>query len=191
MKCFVTAGDYKNQDILKWFIDLHNKYSKYPLYVADCGCLDKSIPNLLTIETLGKTPWFFKPKIMLKTPTDSVCWIDCDIELKSSIDDIFDATPNNCLGVTLDAANPKCEYATGLVCTHTKEMLIQWKNECELFVHRGDQEALEKIKKSLKLHTLPIEYQWLRIGPKPTKNVKAIHWTGPKGKKYIREHLIL
>ena len=39
---------------------------------------------------------------------------------------------------------------------------------------------------------LPQEYQWLRISlnkGKDSPNKKVIHWTGPKGKKFIREHL--
>ena len=39
---------------------------------------------------------------------------------------------------------------------------------------------------------LPQEYQWLRISlnkGKDSSNKKVIHWTGPKGKKFIREHL--
>jgi len=60
---------------------------------------------------------------------------------------------------------------------------------------RGDQEALHDMINNApheQIQELPQEYQWLRISlnkgvDSPTK--KIIHWTGPKGKAFIREHL--
>ena len=40
---------------------------------------------------------------------------------------------------------------------------------------------------------MPLEYQWLRISLAngyDSPNKKIIHWTGPDGKKYIRENLM-
>ena len=40
---------------------------------------------------------------------------------------------------------------------------------------------------------MPLEYQWLRIdlvNGKDNHNKKIVHWTGPDGKKHIREELM-
>ena len=60
---------------------------------------------------------------------------------------------------------------------------------------RGDQEMLYHLvhkDNHEQIQELPQEYQWLRISlnrGKDSPNKKIIHWTGPKGKRFIREHL--
>ena len=61
---------------------------------------------------------------------------------------------------------------------------------------RGDQEALYDMINTNpheQIIELPQDYQWLRLSfrkgrDSPTK--KVIHWTGPKGKEYIKQNLM-
>lgn len=186
MKCFVTGADEKNQDILNWFLKNFKKHNKTKIFVAGFGNLNNAD---FFVDTKGQNPWFFKATCMKKTEYSSVCWLDCDIEIKDCIDNVFDLIDNNVIGLTKDWGNPKCEWQTGLVCTNNIALLEPWQKECLTFKHRGDQEALHKIRNRINISRLPDIYQWLRIGPAPPQNIKCYHWTGPKGKKHIRERL--
>jgi len=87
-------------------------------------------------------------------------------------------------------------WATGVIVVNDRpELLKHWNEMLLKTAIRGDQEMLfEIVGKEVhdEIQELPQEYQWLRISlnkgvDSPTK--KIIHWTGPKGKKFIREHL--
>ena len=60
---------------------------------------------------------------------------------------------------------------------------------------RGDQEALEALvgkNNHEQIQELPQEYQWLRLSltkGQDSSTKKVIHWTGPEGKRLIRENM--
>ena len=83
-----------------------------------------------------------------------------------------------------------------IVVNDRPDLLYEWNNRLLAGDDiRGDQEALKDLVGSNthpQITELPQEYQWLRISlnkGKDSPNKKVIHWTGPKGKKFIREHL--
>jgi len=88
MKAFVTGCDDNFTDILDWFLDGYHKHIKIPLYIANFGML-KQYPNSFLVASDGRT-WFYKPKAIEKVPADKIIWLDCDIEIKADISDMFD-----------------------------------------------------------------------------------------------------
>jgi len=194
---FLTGANSKFEDILKWFISNYNAHipKHIPLYIVDFG-LSKKYPNSFKIpkKRFGINPWFYKPRAIQLAPAEQVCWIDCDIEIKADISDVFkileDSNADVCL--TKDVCNSHCEWATGLVCLNknkSSNLLSEWITLSESRRMRGDQEAFAKISSNYNIHQLPAEYQWLRL-QEPNSNAKAIHWTGVIGKKHIRSNLI-
>jgi hypothetical protein len=183
---FLTGANKEFEDILDWFIINYQKHISLPLYIADFG-LKKKYPNTITVPW-KKNPWFFKPRAISLAPSNSVCWLDCDIEIRDDISDVFEKTGQFDFGLTEDWPRKDVTWATGLVCVNRKDHLSKWITESESFKYRGDQEAFHVISKHHSIQMLPREYQWLRlVGDNP--NAKAMHWTGPKGKKHIRSNL--
>lgn len=180
---FLTGATSDYQDILDWFIDNYNRYISLPLYVADFG-LKKSYPNTIKINWKDNA-WFYKPRAMIEAPSDRICWIDCDIEIKEDISDVFELTATADFGMTKDWCNPNTEWQSGLVCVNNKQQLYKWAELCEYKEYRGDQETFEIIKNFYSIKELPKEYNWLRLA-EPREDVKAMHWTGQLGKKIIR-----
>ena len=78
------------------------------------------------------------------------------------------------------------------------KILRDWAYITEHSNLRGDQEVLKQmIEEDPSYHNMivlmPIEYQWLRIQlamGQDSPNKKIVHWTGPSGKKHIREKLM-
>ena len=78
------------------------------------------------------------------------------------------------------------------------KILRDWSYLCEHSDQRGDQEVLRAmIRQDYSYHDMivemPIEYQWLRVLIQvghDIPNKKIMHWTGPAGKKHIREKLM-
>jgi len=139
--------------------------------------------------------WFNKTRAVIDTPSQSVAWLDVDCEVLTNIEEIFSLVPPNMIGLTRDWVRDNW-WATGVIVVNDRpELLKHWNEMLLKTAIRGDQEMLfEIVGKEVhdEIQELPQEYQWLRISlnkgvDSPTK--KIIHWTGPKGKKFIREHL--
>ena len=65
---------------------------------------------------------------------------------------------------------------------------------CTEMVERGDQEALAYVASirpevRRQIYDLPVVFNWLRLMGEPKATVKIRHWTGPAGKRHIREKL--
>ena len=112
-----------------------------------------------------------------------------------NIEEIFSLVPSGMIGLTRDWVRDNW-WATGVIVVNDRpELLEHWNNMLLKTAIRGDQEMLYELvgnKPHEQIQELPQDYQWLRISlnkgkDSPTK--KVIHWTGPKGKKFIREHL--
>lgn len=183
---FITGANSEYEDILDWFINNYNKHISRPLYIADFGLRNK-YPNTIQINWKDN-PWYYKPRAMIEAPSDRVCWIDCDIEIKEDISDIFDLTGAADFGMTKDWCNRNTEWQSGLVCVNSKQPLYKWAELCEYRQYRGDQETFEVIKNFYSIKEIPKEYNWLRLA-EPREDVKAMHWTGTVGKQIIRSQI--
>ena len=183
---FLTGATADYEDILDWFISNFTTHLSQPLFIVDFG-LNKEYPNTIKIDWKNNA-WFYKPRAILEAPSDKVCWIDVDCEIRADISDIFKMSEGYDLGLTKDWKRRSCEWATGLVCCQNKSSLEKWVNLTEKQTHRGDQESFEWIKHRYRIKELPREYQWLRLEG-DNENAKVMHWTGEIGKRIIREKI--
>jgi len=183
LKAFVTGADKQQQDILDWF--LNNYKINIPLFIADFG-LDKVYPNSFKITPIGKT-WLSKPLAISKVPATHIIWLDCDIEIKQDISDMFEMIIDDYL-VSKDHAVRSDRWQTGIVGIKDKAVLNKWIDRCNTQLDRSDQESFNQIANQFKINTLPNEYHGLRLGNN-NDIAKTIHWTGDNGKQIIREKI--
>jgi Glycosyl transferase family 8 len=212
----VTGCDNGHQWMLPWwFYHLRKHNPDIPVTFCNFGgmtkeCIDWCEANgtycdLSNIKS--KKNWFKKPAAIWYSNYKKVIWIDNDCEIKKPIDRYFAITKPNQIGVTYDPQNNFCindrrrliknPVATGVVVAEPKNELIkEWAAKCLLANRiRGDQEVLNYIlserqrKKdyTTKIRIMPAEYQWLRIYNTINKDAYIMHWTGPEGKKHIKE----
>ena len=185
MKAFVTGCDNNFTDILDWFLDGYHKHIKIPLYIANFGML-KKYPNELMVATDDRT-WFYKPKAIMQVPATQIIWLDCDIEIKEDLSDMFDMIKDDYL-LSKDHAVRTDRWQTGIVGIKDKQVLNKWFDRCEMRQERSDQEAFNKVAHEFKINRIPDNYHGLRLG-KNNDIAKTIHWTGDDGKEIIREKI--
>ena len=185
MKAFVTGANRDFIDILDWFLECYHKHIKIPLYIANFGML-KKYPNELMVATDDRT-WFYKPKAMMQVPATQIIWLDCDIEIKEDISDMFDMIKDDYL-LSKDHAVRTDRWQTGIVGIKDKKVLDKWFDRCEMRQERSDQEAFNKVAHEFKINRLPDNYHGLRLG-KNNDIAKTIHWTGEDGKEIIRKKI--
>jgi len=185
MKAFVTGANRDFVDILDWFLKGYHKHIKIPLYIANFGML-KKYPNELMVATDDRT-WFYKPKAIMQVPATQIIWLDCDIEIKEDISDMFDMIKDDYL-LSKDHAVRTDRWQTGIVGIKDKQVLNKWFDRCEMRQERSDQEAFNKVVHEFKINRLPNEYHGLRLG-KNNDIAKTIHWTGEDGKEIIRKKI--
>ena len=185
MKAFVTGANRDFVDILDWFLKGYHKHIKIPLYIANFGML-KKYPNELMVATDDRT-WFYKPKAIMQVPATQIIWLDCDIEIKEDLSDMFDMIKDDYL-LSKDHAVRTDRWQTGIVGIKDKQVLNKWFDRCEMRQERSDQEAFNKVAHEFKINKLPNEYHGLRLG-KNNDIAKTIHWTGEDGKEIIRKKI--
>ena len=185
MKAFVTGANRDFMDILDWFLEGYQKHIKIPLYIANFGML-KKYPNELMVATDDRT-WFYKPKAIMQVPATQIIWLDCDIEIKEDLSDMFDMIKDDYL-LSKDHAVRTDRWQTGIVGIKDKQVLNKWFDRCEMRQERSDQEAFNKVVHEFKINRLPNEYHGLRLG-KNNDIAKTIHWTGEDGKEIIRKKI--
>jgi hypothetical protein len=185
MKAFVTGANRDFIDILDWFLEGYHKHIKIALYIANFGML-KKYPNELMVATDDRT-WFYKPKAMMQVPATQIIWLDCDIEIKEDISDMFDMIKDDYL-LSKDHAVRTDRWQTGIVGIKDKKVLDKWFDRCEMRQERSDQEAFNKVAHEFKINRLPDNYHGLRLG-KNNDIAKTIHWTGEDGKEIIRKKI--
>ena len=187
-KAFVTGANSSYLDILNWFITNYNKHIKIPLFIVDFG-LKKKFDDRIFINIKNESStWFYKPLAISKVPSKKIIWLDCDIEIKENISDLFDLLEDCDYLICKDHAVPQNGWQTGIVGIKNKNILGEWIDRCEKMIDRTDQEALNSISSKFKIKQIPDEYHGLRLG-KNNKKFKTMHWTGPNGKKNIRDKI--
>lgn len=218
-RTWITGTDDNQVDILlDWFIPQLLEKSDKSVIVADMGL--KNPENIKRIQELAAVNrriyfarldpqdsrvagWFRKPYAISHAVElfDEVIWIDCDIQILESIDGLFDLLEQGKLLIADDWYRQFAGVArmknTGIVgAKGSPSILKRWKDTCVSSGKRGDQEALYALLEAKggwdQIVDMPIEYHGQRLmkGSVDLGPMKAIHWTGPVGKAYIRESLM-
>ena len=207
-KAFLTGCDSNTEWMLPWFFENLKKNTDQPIIFANFGVSDiESIqPQVHAVIDMTKTReegWFKKPKSMLHCPAKKTVWIDSDIQVMNPIDDVFDLLVPNKLNMVKDkpwSMRYRTEmYNSGIVGMIDQPYILSlWIKRIMENPSRGDQETLHEMLDPLQnlmyINELPNEYNFLRLqfesdDENIPDNVKAIHWTGRKGKDRIREML--
>lgn len=154
--------------------------------------------------------WCMKPAAFMEclTTHNEVMWIDTDCEVLGDISELFHYIPD--VGICIAIDKPWTElrneqwHNTGIFGAYTyNQLLITWEHNCRhgigLEQHPnlpppGDQDVLHKILVNNPImmsyiHEIPNKFNFLRLqvdrGDK-VDDVRVIHWTGAKGKEYIK-----
>ena len=206
----ITGVDHSHEDLLEWWLKNVYKHHNYNVEVgvmdfgmspALRGRLEDNYPATFSRPFNGtkarKIGWFYKVQAVMDCPSKSVCWLDVDCQILTDISDIFNLVPPGMIGLTRDIVRGNW-WATGVIVVNDRPSLLEtWDKRLNAGDGiRGDQEALYELignKPHEQIQELPQDYQWLRISlnkgkDSPTK--KVIHWTGPRGKEFIRETLM-
>ena len=201
----ITGVDKNHEDLVVWWYEQvrkHNPNTKIGIW--DFGMsfvmreVVKGIDAWLSdpITHSSNIGWFNKTRAVINSPSQSVAWLDVDCQVLKNIDEIFSLVPPGKIGLTRDWVRDNW-WATGVIVVNDRPQLLEhWNNMLLKTAIRGDQEMLYEIvgkKEHEQIQELPQEYQWLRISlnrGKDSPNKKIIHWTGAKGKRFIREHLM-
>ena len=218
-RTFVVGADKNHEDLLPWWFENIKRHSPKPdITIANLGLSSKMrkwakdhSDTFLEYDVPTGRAWFYKPRVMIDAPYEYVCWVDSDCEVMKPIDNVFDYPTTTKIALTLDivrmgwigSAPPSHKspiwWATGVNCAKGKPAILNlWAMRCAKGADRGDQEVLvEMVKEDPTLNEyivqLPLVYQWLRLSlsenyDSPQK--KIVHWTGPHGKKHIRDNLM-
>ena len=206
----ITGVDHSHEDLLEWWLKNVYKHHNYNVEVgvmdfgmspALRGRLEDNYPAIFSRPFNGtkarKIGWFYKVQAVMDCPSKSVCWLDVDCEILTDISDVYNLVPPGMIGLTRDWVRGNW-WATGVIVVNDRPSLLEhWDRRLNADDGiRGDQEALYELvgnKEHEQIQELPQDYQWLRISlnkgkDSPTK--KVIHWTGPRGKQFIRDHLM-
>jgi hypothetical protein len=200
---FITGCDSNTQWQLPWFIKNFREHNPNAnLLVFDFGMNNTHIQEDIVPLNSQDKGWFKKPSAMMKASlaADKVCWLDTDCHVKENIENIFNFTEPEKLGMVEDVPWSKRRAETWhnsgvVVFEGTPFILSRWATEVSYRPIVGDQEVLHSIVgQSLDriryIKDLPKAFNVLRLdildGTTPNK-VKIMHWTGAKGNDKIRE----
>ena len=206
---WVVGVDNNMEDLLPWWYENIKKWAPEPhVTIADFGMssaartvAQRYADTFLEYTRHERFAWFYKPRALLDTPYEYRCWVDIDCEVMAPIDKIFAYPTDDKIALTRDICRGENEWwwATGVnVAKGSPKILRDWTYMTEHSDQRGDQEVLRAmIQQEPSYHDMivqmPIEYQWLRLqlsSGRDSPHKKIVHWTGPLGKKHIRENLM-
>ena len=212
-RAFLTGCDKNTEWMLPWFMKgfkKHNPDAKISL--ADFGMTDemmewavasKMFHSIGQMDKSTKTKgWFFKPSAMLGTPYKEVCWIDTDFQVVGDMTEIFNYIEPQRLAMVEDTPWSKRTgqqwHNSGIVAFREKPPILhEWAQRVQEKPERGDQETLhammDPFRKAIYITDLHQKFNFMRLMiidkmPKP-KDLRAIHWTGGKGKDEIRDQM--
>ena len=204
---FLTGCDSKTEWMLAWFLKNFNRYNTTPIIFADFGVSEAGLNNVsscastINLRNTNSQGWFKKPQAMIEASklARKVCWIDTDCQVLANISSVFDFVEPNKIAMVEDTPWSKRAdetwHNTGVVAFEDQPTILnEWFKAVQTNPKQGDQEVLHQIlRKDLKRHihttTLPPDYNWLRLmiqDGMDSKKKKVMHWTGAKGKDYIR-----
>jgi hypothetical protein len=213
-RAFVTGCDENNEWMVEWFLKNYKANNKLPIIFADFGVskkflkyAKKNFDSIVDMTKIKDKGWFKKPKSMIEASklSSSICWIDTDIQILKSIDDIFIYVQPNKLAMVEDKPWTKRRsdsrglqyYNSGIVAFKDSPVILhQWAKNVEKSPQQGDQEVLHSMMESplnqrIYISDIPNEYNWLRLqleyDNQDSSKKKTIHWTGPKGKEKIKK----
>ena len=207
----VTGIDSNREDIIEWWIDNALKYNKTEkIGVWDLG-MSSACRNKLKrkykqvwfseIVVSSQIGWYYKVHCVKESPEQSVVWVDSDCQILTDISDIFHLVPSGQIGLTRDWGRSNW-WQTGVIAANDRPSLLDtwhkrlWTPDEYGELIRGDQEALNDLVgtgEHEQIVELPQEYQWLRLSLNrgiKSDNIKVIHWTGPAGKRFIKDVLM-
>lgn len=201
----ITGVDSNHEDLVVWWYDNVKRYNpNVKIGIWDFGMSMRMREVIKGIDAWLSDPiihpsnigWFNKTKAVINTPSESVAWLDVDCEVLANIEEIFSLVPPNMIGLTRDWVRGNW-WATGLIVVNDRpKLLYDWNVRLNTGDGiRGDQEALEALvgkNNHEQIQELPQEYQWLRLSlikGQDSSTKKVIHWTGPEGKRIIRENM--
>ena len=202
----LTGVDSNHEGLLPWWLNNAIKHnSNENIGVWDFGMssamrekIQKEYPDVwlsIPLEKRKDSGWFYKLHAVIDAPEKRVAWLDVDCEILTNIEDVFDMVPDDMIGLTRDWVRGNW-WATGVIVVNDRpDLLYNWNDRLLSGDIRGDQEALEALvgkDTHPQIQELPQDYQWLRLSiangkDSPTK--KVVHWTGPEGKRIIRESM--
>lgn len=213
VRCFLLGGDDKQAEFLHWMLGQLD--TDIPVLIADFGL---SLHNKewlresfeFDIISLPEAPfslqgWYLKPFAIDAAHSygySEVCWLDNDLQIRTNIDDVFEYAQVGKLAMAIDEPSMRIlrpgytTWNSGVVVSSSASTIVDaWMDRSKKCKERGDQEALAYVvNESLKLRDLIVElptaYNHLRLALGPNDDAKIIHWTGPVGKKHIREQLM-
>ena len=207
MNIFLTGCDDNTAWQLPWFLHNFRANCKGELYLADFGLTHKEVYDEFDgiVKVKEGDGWFKKPSAILKASRiygiTKVCWLDTDCEVKQSVDDIFDLSVPQQLGMVEDRPWTKRRgqwgkwYNSGVVLVEGFPTILgEWARECIVNPVQGDQEVLHEmtsdpLRKLKYINPLPHKYNTLRIDYMDgiaDKNPRVVHHTGLKGKNKIQ-----
>ena len=213
-KTFLTGSDHNLQDLIPWWVECVRKHNPdIHITIADFGLTDSAkdwikynVNHIIVYDRHPDLAWFLKPQAMVDCPYEYTCWLDLDCEMVAPVPEIFDFPTEDKMALTQDAVRGNSDHnqgfwwAVGVNAVKGKPQILKdWaRNTTNNKDLRGDQEVLHKMilvdpRYNDQIIKMPLEYQWLRIdlmNGKDSPNKKIVHWTGPDGKKHIRENLM-
>ena len=206
-KIFLTGCDSKTEWMLAWFLKNFNKHNATPIVFADFGVSEyglnhaSSCARTIDMTDTGGQGWFKKPQAMIEASkiANNVCWIDTDCHVLGNLSGVFDLIEPNKLAMVEDGPWSKRRqevwHNTGVVAFQDRPPILdEWFKAVKANPVQGDQEVLHTIlrrdlKRQINTTSLPAEYNLLRLMLQDgldSKKKKVMHWTGPKGKEYIK-----
>jgi len=206
-KAFLTGCDKRTEWMLDWFITNYRKNNDTPIVFANFGVSDEMLEKIhndknfnavIKLQEIPEEGWFKKPLAMFHCPAKDKIWLDTDCEIKSNLEEMFDLLKPNMLNMVKDHPWTKRRgevwHNSGVVGIKDKPKILQdWVIEVRNRPTVGDQETLHAmlnpILKIRYINELPHKYNVLRIDlidGKEIKDPSIIHWTGRKGKDYIK-----
>ena len=196
-KLFITGCDKKTRWMLPWFEENFRKHNPDALlHVYD---FDK--------EFLSESHWFKKPAAMLDAArrAHKVCWLDTDCQVKDNIENIFEyILPNKlCMVEDVPWSTRRGEtwHNSGVVAFQNRPAILrEWVNQIKNVTDTtnpmfGDQDVLhailrQEMNRLIYIRDLPRKFNTLRLDlldKSAPEKISIMHWTGAKGKEYIRE----
>jgi len=138
----------------------------------------------------GRTEWFAKPFLLLKSPYKRTIWMDLDCEVRRPIDKLFEyADKDDGFSILRFQVKDLDIYNTGvIVCRHGSSIPQKWASHTQENNHKhfGDETVLMEMleNENLTITPHPLLYNWPTIIPQDPNTVIR-HHAGGYGKTRI------